>query len=179
MLFRSQNGSEFNFSSMFPKDSTKQEEPKEEKSGMSWKIDLNNLAIVDGGARYTDLLLDNTIDLRQISLAVPSLVLGRGVTDAGLNLQLEQGSVMSKLHLNQEDGMYKLKLALSDIGIGIAKPYVKEALHVGEFEGNLYTDLEITGSLKHILEFVVSGDVALRDVDITTADAQPDRKSVV
>ena len=148
-----QKGDEFNFTTMFPKDSTKHEEPKDTiKHGMSWTIDLNKVSIVDGNARYTDILLDNTIDLKHISLMVPSLVLGKGVTDAGLALQLEQGTIDSKLHLNQENDAYTLYLKLSDIGIEIAKPYLAELLHLGDFEGALYSDLAVMGSLDHLLE---------------------------
>ena len=169
-----QKGDEFNFTTMFPKDSTKHEEPKDTiKHGMSWTIDLNKVSIVDGNARYTDILLDNTIDLKHISLMVPSLVLGKGVTDAGLALQLEQGTIDSKLHLNQENDAYTLYLKLSDIGIEIAKPYLAELLHLGDFEGALYSDLAVTGSLDHILEFTANGDVSLRKLHVTNSKGGP------
>ena len=169
-----QKGDEFNFSSMFPKDSTQVEEPKDTtKSGMSWVIDLNKVAIIDGNARYSDLLLDNTIDLKHISLMVPSLVLGKGVTDAGLNLQLEQGTIASSLHLNQENNEYLLKLKLDDIGIEIAKPYLAQILHLGDFSGALYSDLALSGSLDHIIEFTANGNLALRNLHITNSNGGP------
>ena len=168
-----QKGSEFNFSTMFPKDSTKHEEHKDStESGMSWTIDLNKVSIVDGNARYADLILDNTIDLKHISLMVPSLVLGKGVTDAGLALQLEQGSIDSKLHLNQENNAYTLFLKLDDIGIEVAKPYLAQMLHLGDFEGELYSDIRVSGSLDHILAFTADGAIALKNVHITNSQGE-------
>lgn len=156
-----QNHDWFNFNSLrelFVSDST-----KTESSGFD--LILNEIHLDKGDIRYADLALGNEFLLRDISLQIPTLDFSDLKTDVGLDLSLADNATLhTDIRMSENGENYTINLKLNNIGINILEPYLHQYYPVDLLEGLANLDLEAQGPTDHILDFDLTGTLALNNV---------------
>jgi len=152
-----QKGKTFNFDDLIPKP-----DPKKPKDNNSFpkKIVIDKILIYGGNLVYTDLLINNTIRMKDLGVQIPHLSFERGNTLMGVQLKIgKEATLNNKLTMNMANEEYTLNINAQKLPINIIKPYLKENLNIGELEGLVNGEISVKGNTKHILEFTVNGKV--------------------
>ena len=165
-----QNHDWFNFNSLrelFVSDST-----KTESSGFD--LILNEIHLYKGDIRYADLALGNEFLLRDISLQIPTLDFSDLKTDVGLDLSLADNATLhTDIRMSENGENYTINLKLNNIGINVLEPYLQQYYPVDLLEGLANLDLEAQGPTDHILDFDLTGTLALNDVAFQDTTGNP------
>ena len=165
-----QNHDWFNFNSLrelFVSDST-----KTESSGFD--LILNEIHLDKGDIRYADLALGNEFLLRDISLQIPTLDFSDLKTDVGLDLSLADNATLhTEIRMSENGENYTINLKLNNIGINVLEPYLQQYYPVDLLEGLANLDLEAQGPTDHILDFDLTGTLALNDVAFQDTTGNP------
>ena len=165
-----QNHDWFNFNSLrelFVSDST-----KTESSGFD--LILNEIHLDKGDIRYADLALGNEFLLRDISLQIPTLDFSDLKTDVGLDLSLADNATLhTDIRMSENGENYTINLKLNNIGINVLEPYLQQYYPVDLLEGLANLDLEAQGPTDHILDFDLTGTLALNDVAFQDTTGNP------
>ena len=151
----------FNFNSLmerFASDSTKSDYS-------SFDLILNNILLDKSDIHYTDLALGNEFLLRDISLRIPSLDFSDVKTDVGLDFSLSENATLhTDIRLSENAKKYFIDLKLNNIDVEIIEPYLQQFYPVDLLEGIVNLDLEAEGATDHILDFDMTGNLALNKV---------------
>lgn len=162
-----QNGNRFNFTSIIEHFSS--EEPKEEDTTSSnWSLGFYNIRLSDGEIYYADNKLSSEWDLKNLDIRVPGVYFdGSENTDAGIALQLADGGTLrTEASINMDNNEFDVNLWLEKFAISNVKAYLTDVMNVGKMDGLLDANLRARGNLSDIMKMIVSGDVAIGDVDI-------------
>lgn len=152
-----QKGQTFNFDDLIPK--SQENKPKDDHA-FPKKISIDNILVYGGNLVYTDLLIDNTIRMKDLGVQIPHLAFERGNTLMGIQLKIgKEATLDNKLTMDMVNDEYTLKLNAQKLPINIIKPYLKESLNIGMLDGLVNGEVTIKGNMNHILEFTVSGKV--------------------
>lgn len=168
-----QEGEHFNFDDLMPtdEDSTAVET---ETSSFPKSVLIKDIYIGGGLLTYTDLLLDNTIRMNDLGVAIPELAFERGNTNAGIHLKVgESATLDSQLTMNMQTNEYVLSLQLLGLPVEMIKPYVAEYLHIDQLKGAVSTDVQIKGNTDHLMDFSISGTAKATDFVLTNALKEP------
>lgn len=167
-----QKGEKFNFDDLMPKEDSV--EVKKEPSSFPQSIVIKNIYIGEGKLVYTDLLLDNTIRMNDLGVAIPELAFEKGNTNAGIHLKVgDDATLNSKLSMNMQTSEYDLNLQLGKLPISIIKPYLKEYLNMDKLEGTVNSNLSIRGNTNHVMEFTISGTAEAQNFNLTNHLGEP------
>ena len=151
----------FNFNSLmerFASDSTKSDYS-------SFGLILNNILLDKSDIHYTDLALGNEFLLRDISLRIPSLDFSDVKTDVGLDFSLSENATLhTDIRLSENAKKYFIDLKLNNIDVEIIEPYLQQFYPIDLLEGIVNLDLEAEGATDHILDFDMTGNLALNKV---------------
>jgi hypothetical protein len=151
----------FNFTSLmerFASDSTKSDYS-------SFGLILNNILLDKSDIRYADLALGNEFLLRDISLRIPSLDFADLKTDVGLDFSLSENATLhTDIRLSENAKKYFITLKLNNVDVDIIEPYLQQYYPVDLLEGLVNLDLEAEGITDHILDFDMTGVLALNKV---------------
>ena len=151
----------FNFTSLmerFASDSTKSDYS-------SFGLILNNILLDKSDIRYADLALGNEFLLRDISLRIPSLDFADLKTDVGLDFSLSENATLhTDIRLSENAKKYFITLNLNNVDVDIIEPYLQQYYPVDLLEGLVNLDLEAEGITDHILDFDMTGILALNKV---------------
>lgn len=164
-----QKGKEFNFSDMLPEKDTlaKEEKQVKDSSVKSMILTFNDIHINDSRLEYSDLLLDNHIEIEDFDFRIPGFTLNSGSTELALKFDIEQGGVLStNLVFDQIDSTYALQLKLDSFNLDIAVPYLKTAMIFNDINGYFSNDIYIRGDLHHLLQFNVKGWTRLSNLEM-------------
>ena len=165
-----QNHEWFNFTSLleqFASDSTKNE-------SSSFGLILNDVCLEKGSFQYTDLALANELQLRDISLLLPSIDFSEMKTDIGLDLSLSDNAVLhTDLHLSDNGKKYFINLKIDSLGIEVIEPYLQQYYPVDLLQGLADLDLEIEGPTEHIMDFDLNGHLILNNIALRDTIGNP------
>ena len=160
----------FNFTSLlehFASDST-----KNESSGFG--LILNDIRLEKGCFQYTDLALANELQLRDISLLLPSIDFSDLKTDIGLDLSLSDNAVLhTDLHLSDNGKKYFLNLEIDSLGIEVIEPYLQQYYPVDLLQGLADLDFEVEGPTDHIMDFDLKGHLSLNNMALQDTEGHP------
>ena len=160
----------FNFTSLlehFAADST-----KNESSGFG--LILNDIRLEKGCFQYTDLALANELQLRDISLLLPSIDFSDLKTDIGLDLSLSDNAVLhTDLHLSDNGKKYFLNLEIDSLGIEVIEPYLQQYYPVDLLQGLADLDFEVEGPTDHIMDFDLKGHLSLNNMALQDTEGHP------
>lgn len=161
-----QNRTWFNFNSLI--DHFASDEPKEEKKKSSnFGVTLYDILIDSSYIRYADVSVGSEFLLNDIALRVPKIDLSTLKTHVGLDLILgKDASLHTQLRLSENAEDYLLNMQLANLDLNIIEPYLKQSLAVDSVRGKLDFNLQALGSTEHILDFVLTGDIGLRNIAI-------------
>lgn len=156
----------FNFNSLI--DFFASDEPKEEKTEKSdFGVTLYDILIDSSYIHYADLSVGSEFHLNDIALRVPKIDLSTLKTNVGLDLILgNNASLHTQLRLSENAEDYILKMQLQNLDLNILEPYLKQSLAIDSVRGKLDFNLQALGSTEHILDFVTTGDIALRNIAV-------------
>lgn len=165
-----QNHEWFNFTSLleqFASDSTK-------KESSSFGLILNDVCLEKGSFQYTDLAMANELQLRDISLLLPSIDFSEMKTDIGLDLSLSDNAVLhTDLHLSDNGKKYFINLKIDSLGIEVIEPYLQQYYPVDLLQGLADLDLEIEGPTEHIMDFDLNGHFTLNNIALRDTVGSP------
>ena len=160
----------FNFNSLmerFASDSTKSDYS-------SFGLILNNILLDKSDIHYTDLALGNECLLRDISLRIPSLDLSDMKTDVGVDFSLSENATLhTDIRLSENAKRYFIDLKLNNIDVVIIEPYLQQFYPVDLLEGTVNLDLEAEGVTDHILDFDMTGNLALNKLVFQDTTGNP------
>ena len=160
----------FNFTSLldhFVSDST-----KTESSGFG--LILNDIRLEKGDFRYTDLSLANELQLRDISLLLPSIDFSDMKTDIGLDLSLSDNAVLhTDLHLSDNGKKYIINLKIDSLGVEVIEPYLQQYYPVDLLQGLADFDFEVEGPTDHIMDFDLKGHLTLNNMALQDIEGHP------
>ena len=160
----------FNFTSLlehFAADGT-----KNESSGFG--LILNDIRLEKGCFQYTDLALANELQLRDISLLLPSIDFSDLKTDIGLDLSLSDNAVLhTDLHLSDNGKKYFLNLEIDSLGIKVIEPYLQQYYPVDLLQGLADLDFEVEGPTDHIMDFDLKGHLSLNNMALQDTEGHP------
>ena len=135
---------------------------------------LNDILLDKSDIRYTDLALGNEVLLRDISLRIPSIDFSDMKTDVGLDLSLSDNATLhTDIRLSDNAKKYTINLKLNNIDVGFIEPYLQQYYPVDFLEGLANLDLEAQGLTDHILDFDLSGRLALNEVVLQDTAGNP------
>ncbi len=161
-----QNRTWFNFNSLI--DHFASDQPKEEKTEKSdFGVTLYDILIDSSYIRYADVAVGSEFLLNDIELKVPKIDLSTLKSQVGLDLVLgKDANLHTQLHLSENAEDYILKMQLDNLDLNIIEPYLKQSLAVDSVCGKLDFNLQALGHTEHILDFDLTGDIALRDIAV-------------
>lgn len=135
---------------------------------------LRNINIHNSYIRYQDLLVRSDFRINDFSLFIPGVDLRNINTSVGMDLSLGDGGQLStKVDYDEGSQTYKVNLLLTDFNLQSILPYVRQQIAFGDLEGTLGVNLEMQGSMKHMLDFSLRGKAGVRDLRISDPDGQP------
>lgn len=168
-----QNGNRFNFLDIIELYTNKPDKQKD-TTASPWTIDLRNIKISNGDIRYRDAQVGSHFGLKDIAIVVPQLHFSGGDSDISLDLDFAEGGKLGlKLLYDIQQGVYDLKMQMSKFQINAIQPYLVQSFNINQFKGILTGDLSVKGSLQHILEMDVKGNLALNNVHVRNLDETP------
>lgn len=152
-----QNGDWFNFSDLIAEESDSVEE-EDTTAGPPVKYVLNNIQIMHGYMRYSDLQLGNTIALKNLDLVIPGFTWNSDTSNLDVNFRfVDGGGLDAGLTINQADSTYSVHLKLDSLNLDILQPYIVSTLNISALRGFLSNDITIQGSMQHIMQLFVRG----------------------
>lgn len=184
-IFVCQNGTEFNFSDLIPKDTTQTTKhdttyiPLQDTSRLtiqdtsqtivrdtaqnsSLRFTLKNIEIKDGLIVYEDREIDNQFTLKDFNLHVPVIAWDNRQTDLGVNFRMgEKGEVNIKANVNNQQNKYAITLNTKHISLEPVKNYLNDYLDLNYFNGLLSTEIQVKGDLDQVMHFNASGSITL------------------
>lgn len=164
-----QNRTWFNFNSMIEHFAS--DEPDTVPSENPYAVVINDILLEKSFLRYADLSIGSEFLLRNLSIRIPTIDLSTMKTNVGLDLCLgDSAQLHTEMHLSQNAERYTVDLQLSHLGLEIFEPYLKQSLAVDSLRGYLDLDLEAKGKVEHILDFDLSGGIALHDLSLQDSE---------
>ncbi len=169
-----QNGDRFNFSSIIDHFASDEEKP-EDTTASDWKLGFYNIRLSGGEVYYADKKMNSKWDLKNLNVKVPGVYFdGSENTDAGIELQLADGGVLrTDASLNMDDNSFSVNLDLKRFAISNVRAYLTDVILVSRMDGKLDAKVKVKGNLSDIMKMNISGNVALRNVDIRDLKNEP------
>ncbi len=161
-----QNRTWFNFNSMIEHFGSGK--PEEEQKPSDFGLIFNDIKIDKSSIHYADLAVGSEFDLRDISIRVPFVDMSDIKTDVGLDLSLADSATLhTELNLSENIEKYSVKLKINDLNIDIIEPYLQRMMAVDSLQGRLSLDLSAEGHTEHILDFDMTGGIALNGLSLS------------
>ncbi len=129
-------------------------------TAFQYSIDHFNLSNTE--VKYTDLSINNVIDLHPINLNLQDLAWNGHNAQLNLNFIVNnKGKVSIATALNNISGTYNVQLNINDLQLISFANYLKSNLNVSDFNAFLNTDININGNTNHPEYVIVKGNISL------------------
>ncbi len=160
-----QNDTIFNFDDLltFFESSESETENKEKKESKSYKLNLHNLELKNGDLHYTDLKVDNTIKLEQVSFAIPQIVWSkRDSSKADVEFKLaDGGDFASSFNYNADLGEYSGYVQIDQLETKAFLPYIQQNIELSDLNGTVSAFVNFNGLVSDINQFSFNGELEL------------------
>ncbi len=162
-----QNGEHFNFDDLTAgQDSLNPEKADTDKKAK--KFSIYNIQLKEGNMEYTDVSKNSSMDLKNLELDLPSIAWNNKQSDVGANFNIgEHGKVVISAVVDNEKENYQINVKTSDVPLAPVTNYLKDHMDISSLEGDLTSDLKITGDLQEVINVSVSGPCKIKDLEIT------------
>lgn len=168
-----QNGNRFNFSDIIDLYTDKPKKDKDD-SPSKWVVNLMDIQIHNSSISYNDAQIGSRFGLNNLDLVIPQLYLKGGRSDINLDLDFAEGGDLAlKLLYDIQKGDYNLNVKMLKFNISAIEPYLTKSFNISDFQGFMNGDVNVKGSLQHILNLVASGNLTLSKLKVTHADHAP------
>lgn len=165
-----QNDTVFNFDDLitfFTGVDTVQTEPEPESSA-SYKLNLNNLEMKNGLVQYTDLQLNNTLKLEEVSFVIPQIVWSKlDSSKADIEFKLANGgNFASSLNYNADNGEYSGFVQIEKMELATFLPYLKQVLKVSGLDGTASGLMNFRGLDSDLYQLECNGEFSFDSLAI-------------
>jgi hypothetical protein len=152
-----QKGDSFNFSDlMISSDSSAVKQDTLPSAPTKYLI--NNIGITRGYVKYTDMVLNHTIAMKNFDLKIPGFTWNSDSTDLNFDFRFVDGGLLhSQLSVNQADSTYIMNLRLDSLNLDIIEPYIRNYMSVSAMHGFLTDNITIKGSMQNLMNLSVTG----------------------
>lgn len=132
---------------------------------------MNRINIRDSHIHYQDLLVKSDFRISDFSLYIPGIDLRDVNTSVGVQLSLgDGGKLQTDVDYDERQQTYRVALHLTEFNLQSILPYVRQSITFGEMAGTLNVNLELAGSLSHMLDFTLRGNAGVRGLNILDPD---------
>ena len=160
-----QNDSIFNFDDLvnFFSSSDSAEIAGETESSTSYKLNLNNLEMKNGSIYYTDVELNHTLKLEEVSFKIPQILWSKlDSSKADVEFKLANGGdFKSALNYNAENGEYSGFVQIEKMELGTFLPYAKQYLKVSDLNGTVSGLMNFSGMTDDLYQIEINGNFEL------------------
>lgn len=134
----------------------------------SWIVSLHDIQLNNSRIQYTDNIIGSKFDLNDINIAIPDLYLGDQESAGGIDLDFEGGGHLStNLKFDLESSDFDFAILLENFKLNSTLPYLKPVVRASDLQGNLTSDIHLTGNLNHIIKTSVAGTVDITDFSLS------------
>lgn len=159
----------FNFNSLIEHFAS--DEPKPEKKESNFGVLLQDILIDHSIIRYVDLSIGSEFLLNNLTIRIPSIDLSTLKTNVGLDLCIgDSATLHTQFHLSENAEEYVVDLKLNNLELDVIEPYLKQSLAVDSLRGRADFDLHALGNTEHILDFDLTGGIALHDLSLQDSE---------
>lgn len=142
-----------------------------EDDGDPLPLILRNVDIRNSYIHYQDLLVGSDFRINDFSLFIPGVDLRDVNTSVGVQLSfMDGGNLNTKFDYDNRHQSYSLDLKLNDFNLTEILPYVRQQILFGELQGTMNLELEVKGSLKHMLDLTLHGRAGIRNLLVQDPD---------
>lgn len=172
-----QDGDRFNFTSLidhFASDSS-DAEPDTDTTDSPWKLSFYNIRLSHGRIYYADLQRDCDWKVKDLNIEIPGFCIGgTEATDAGVTIELADGGTLNvNAHYDVNSNDFNAELNLDNFALSNIRAYLTDMMKLGDIKGSLFAHLKADGNVSRILQTAISGDLAIKGVDIKSDHNQP------
>ncbi len=175
-----QNDSVFNFDDLikfYIAEDTAATAAAEAENEISYKLDLNNIAMKNGSFSYSDVVLNHTINFNKLYFDIPKIYWGdeeQSKVDVSFDLA-DGGHFTSGLNYNVDEGTYNGYMKIENLYLKTFLPYVQQYMNFSNVDGQLNSDINFSGSTDDYNDFEVSGTFMVDSLKLY----DPDNKYVL
>lgn len=163
-----QNGSVFNFDDLIVFFTETDSTAAEPESSASYKLNLNNLEMKNGSVYYTDMEVDHTFKIKEVSFVIPQIIWSRlHSSKADVEFELANGgSFAGSLDYNMETDEYNGFVQISKMAANTILPYMQEYYRISEIGGTASGTAKFSGSVNDIYSLLISGDFEIDSLSV-------------
>lgn len=163
-----QNGSVFNFDDLIVFFTETDSTAAEPESSASYKLNLNNLEMKNGSVFYTDMEVDHTFKIKEVSFVIPQIIWSRlHSSKADVEFELANGgSFAGSLDYNMETDEYDGFVHISKMAANTILPYLQEYYRISEIGGTASGTAKFSGSVNDIFSLLISGDFEIDSLSV-------------
>lgn len=127
------------------------------------KLNLNNLEMKNGSVKYTDLEINHTFSLKEVSFLIPQILWSRlDSSKADIAFKLANGGRFeSSLNYNLEADFYDGFVKIEEMQVSTFLPYLQQYFKVSAVEGSASGLVNFSGPVDDYNQLKVSGNFDL------------------
>lgn len=119
---------------------------------------MHDINLHHSHVHYQDLLVHSDFRISDFSLFIPGIDLRDINTSVGVQLALgDDCQLTTNVDYDDRRQTYKVDLELTNFDLESVLPYMQQQMMVDELRGILNLNLEVAGSLQHMLDFKLKG----------------------
>jgi len=159
-VIQDENG--FNFDDLIPAEDSTQVAETDTIPSKPFRFSIHDIKLLHGNVHFNDKLVDNVINLDDVSLDLPLIAWDSESSDVGIEFEFgQQGKVFVGAHVDQLKNEYNVDFKVDNLGLKAISSYVENAIDAGGIEGYFNTDLNIKGSIENTTDVIVKGQASV------------------
>lgn len=163
----------FNFDDMLAEDSIPLEEPIEEDTS-SFRYTIQNISIIAGKLVYFDVAYTTNLAMNNLNIQVPEISWDSHQSAANIAFEIgEAGKINLNAAINNAEGNFDIGVVSEKLDISLIQNYLKDFIDFQSIKGDIYTDLHIKGETEHLTDFIIAGDVSVKELDVVDGLGNP------
>ena len=165
-----QSDTDFNFDDLitFFESTDSTETATEDENSKPLKLNLNNLELKNGSLHYTDLEVDNTLKLEEVSFIIPQILWNRlDSSKADVEFKLANGGDFeSSLNYNADAGEYAGFVKIERMELETFLPYLKQYMKFSDVDGTVSGLVNFQGTVSDVYEISIDGKFEIDSLSV-------------
>jgi hypothetical protein len=168
--------SAFNFDDLIAFHSTESSGNQQDSiSSPPLQFELSNLELNGSFITIRDDAIKKEMEINNLDFFIPYIAWNQeDRSQAGLKFNFKNGGYFqSNINVNPTQGDFDAELILKDMDISGYTDFVRKYIDLGSFNGFTDLDLSISGNMNSLEESVASGNLKVREFDLTDHNDEP------
>lgn len=163
-----QNDTIFNFDDLIDFFSSADTTENTAENADPLKLNLNNLEMKNGSVFYTDVLIDHTFKIKEVSFIIPQIIWSRlDSSKADIEFELaDGGSFEGSLDYNMVTSEYNGFVRIEKMVVNTILPYLKEYYRISKIDGTASGTAYFSGSVNDLYSLMVSGNFEIDSLGV-------------